>query len=414
MIRNMRMFSALLFYLAAMPGLVYAEYSGDAHLMRDDHVRLDIDNVTFAEFKRLYDEGYPPASIMLHGIALGMPLDDLVYIAVRSDPGRGQEFYDTAVHLAPSLPGWVCRTGDVDDRYVGYLSPDQLGSQPSIAAVADQWFNNKMVLAPFPDWEKGRAHMNASVAELSRLVDSQKYWYTPGTDDGTMMSMPNRPLFVSLYRDNGEIVVDGDLSQIQRARQQGKETLPVVVVYNQTYQRPLSRYKADVTLSEVAEEFFNNRLEVTPVPEWEVGDYHKMATLDEIRSVVDDFKTSDISDDDVAAAESTIQRNGGVVKAPLLLTLFRSGNGKVWVNSPATLAAAENLGVSEMPVTLFFHDIDRQPCGAESSCLDNLCDAVVDGGGSEDMCRSSTASAAMSSGNGTADADHKNNDGPLG
>ena len=138
---------------------VSAEFSADEHLSRDDHVGLDIDPSTFNEFKRLYEAGYPPASIMLHAVSLGMAIDDILYLAVKADSGRSQELFSTATALLPSLPGWACRTANVMDRYSDYLSPEHFGTQSTVSAVAREWFENGRQLAPFPDWYRLRIVM---------------------------------------------------------------------------------------------------------------------------------------------------------------------------------------------------------------------------------------------------------------
>ena len=371
--------------LALMPGISGAEISEDIHITRDDHVRLDIDQSMFNEFKRFYDEGYPPASVMLHGISLGMAIEDLVYLAVTADRARADEFYETAVDLLPSLPGWSCRTANVDDRYAQFVSADQSGGQASIRAIADAWFDDVRALAPFPDWQNNQVHINASVAELSALVDEQKFWYQPGIDR-------DAPIFVGLYRDSREIVIDGGLSRINAAKAAGGGSVPVVLVFNHDHQRPLSRYGADATVADVASEFFSKSLEVTPVPEWKDGDFHMMASIDDIRSLASRTQqrdASEVSEDEMSAIRAAISSDGGAVTSPLLLTLLRTGNGEVWIDSPATLDVAESMGVAEVPVTLFFHDIDRQPCGAPSSCEEQICDAAVAAGGTP-QCESGT------------------------
>ncbi len=136
----LRSLSIVTIALAVVPFGANAELSEDTHITRDDHTRLDIERATFDEFKRFYDAGYPPASVMLQGASLGMSLEDMVYLAVMSDPDRAAEFYTTAVDLMPSLPGWVCRTGNVSDRYANYFTTEQLGSPASIRAIADEWF----------------------------------------------------------------------------------------------------------------------------------------------------------------------------------------------------------------------------------------------------------------------------------
>jgi hypothetical protein len=352
---------------------VDAELSQDTRVTRDDHTRLDIDRATYDEFKRFYDAGYPPASVMLQGASLGMSLDDMVYLAVIADPERAQELHDTAVDLMPLLPGWACRTGNVTDRYANYFTVEQLDSPASIRRIADEWFENARVLAPFPGWKQNQAHVEVSVSELAGLVDASKYWYRPAVDRIS-------PVFVSLYRDAKEIVVGGGVDAIRAARASGSPSIPVVVVYNHSFQRPLSRYGAEVSVTDIAKEFFENRIEITPVPEWRDGDHHMQASISELKRLVNTGLNEGRLEDE-SAIERRIAGNGGILKAPLLLTLLRTGGGRVWIDSPATLEVASRMGVAEVPVTLFYQDIDRQPCGAPSECGEQICAAAKAAGG---------------------------------
>ena len=93
----------------------------------------------------------------------------------------------------------------------------------------------------------------------------------PGCGPQMPLSLSFSPIFVSLYRDTKEIVVGGGTDAIRAAQSAGKATVPVVIVYNHSFQRPLSRFGAEASVSDVANEFFNNRIEVTPVPEWKDG-----------------------------------------------------------------------------------------------------------------------------------------------
>ena len=175
-------------------------------------------------------------------------------------------------------------------------------------------------------------------------------------------------------------MVGGGADAIRAARSSGKSSVPAVIVYNHSFQRPLSRYGAEASIKEIANEFFNKRLEITPVPEWKDGDYHMQASVSDLQALVNTAENEAL-DEDKDAIGRMISQNGGEVKDPLLLTLLRTGTGKVWIDSPATLEVASNMGVTDVPVTLFYQDIDRQPCGAPSACGTQLCAAAKAAGG---------------------------------
>ena len=54
-----------------------------------------------------------------------------------------------------------------------------------------------------------------------------------------------------------EIVVGGGTDAIRAAQSAGKSTVPVVIVYNHSFQRPLSRFGSEASVTDVANEFFN-------------------------------------------------------------------------------------------------------------------------------------------------------------
>jgi len=373
-----------------------ADLGEDTHIQESGEIRIEVDRRVFEEFARLFDLGYPPASIMMHAVSRGMSINDIVYIAVKADVSRAQEYYDTAASLLPALPGWVCQAESDPGRYTRSLDPGDLGEDPSLRQVAQVYFDTGQRLVPFPEWQQGRVHMEASVDELSELVSGQK-WYVAGPDDGTPRTAPNRPIFVSLYRHNGDIVVDGGVERIRRAREEGVERLPVVLVFNDSSQRPVGAFGEDVTVSELAERFYGDGIELTAVPEWQVGDYHKMARLEELRELVEVPEQEDVLARRWDQVEQTLRDNDMAPAQPLLITLVRSGQGRAWINDPTKVAVAQELGIESLPVVLFYHRIDRRACGQPSNCEDLLCEAATAAGASAEVCADageSTLSAA--------------------
>ena len=394
--RNRTRLASFLAIFLAFPGTIYADLGEDTHIQETGEVRLDVDRAAYEELSRLFDLGYPPATVMMHAITTGMSLNDILYIAVKSDLSRAQEFYDTAESLVPVLPGWVCQEPSDRDRYIKAVKLSDLGSQPTIQQVADVFFNQNRRVVPFPDWEDGRVHMTASVAELAGLMSDER-WYVPGKDDGTPLTAPNRPVFVSLYKYNNEIVVD-NAARIRKAQQQGIKSLPVVLVYNDIEQRPITSFPPAVTAAQIAQYFYSEGLELTAVPEWPVDDHHKMASPDELRDVVEIPKKDDIPPEKLAAAEQKLRDDGMKLPEPLLLTLIRSGQGRAWINDPTEVVAADELGVKELPVVFFYHRIDRTPCGEPARCEDMLCEAATSAGASPKVCESNNQNKANTAG----------------
>jgi len=373
------------------------EIGQDTHIQETGEVRIEVDSRVFEEFARLFDLGYPPATVMMHAVSTGMSINDILYIAVKSDLSRAQEFYDTANSLLPALPGWVCQAGGQTERYTRTLGPDELGDDPTILRVAQSYFESGKRVVPFPDWSQGRVHMQARVSELVDLVGDEQ-WYVAGRSDGSPRTVPNRPVFVSLYKHNESIVVDSGIQRIQRAAEQGRERLPVVLVYNNRRQRPISAFGRDATLGRLAEAFYADGIELTAVPEWQVGDHHKKATPEELGEIIEVPDREDISEDRWETLEQEIRNNGMELSRPLLMTLVRSGQGRAWLDDPAKVAVASELGMSSLPVVLFYHRLDRRPCGEPSNCGDLLCEAATAAGASGAVCDAGgeTSARAMS------------------
>jgi hypothetical protein len=391
----------LLTVLVVASGVLHADLGRDVHIQESGEVRIEVDRQVLDEFARLFGLGYPPATVMMHAVSTGMSINDILYIAVKSDPQRAREFYDTAESLLPVLPGWVCQADSDRDRYTREASRSEFGENPSIRRVADIFVNEGRRLVPFPDWSNGRVHMEASVAELAELVNNER-WYVPGDDDGSPRTAPNRPVFVSIYRHSGDIVVDSGFERIRRAQETGRERLPVVLVYNDVSQRPVSGFDRDVTLRELADAFFGEGIELTAVPEWKVGDHHKTVTMDELRELVDIPNRDDIPEFEWTIVEEEIRANGMTRRQPLLLTLIRSGQGRAWLDDPTWAAVGSELGVQEVPVVLFYHRLDRRACGQPSSCEELLCEAATAGGASAEVCESGSSTAAATAGEGNS------------
>ncbi len=384
--------------LACVPGAaVHAEFGDDRHVQETGEITLDVDRRAFEEFKRFYELGFPPATVMMYAVSQGMSIADAVYIAVKSDVDRAREFHDTAVSLLPSLPGWACQAGSVQGRYLQELRLDELGSEPSIAAVATAYFEQDRRLAPFPDWQRGQHHLMASTAELVRLTDANKYWYAVRGMEGSEAASTQGVIPVSLYKHDRSILVDpAARDMIQNARRSGLDRLPVVIVYNRDNERYISDYQPGVSVKALAGKFFGESIELTPVPEWHAGDFHKLATLDELREVVEFPRREDISDQRWQAIVEEL-KTPGPKQRPLLLTLLGTGDGRLWVDEPYRLTAAEELGLPSLPVVFFYHNIDRRPCGAAADCEDQICDAAEAAGADRGICESAGADQGASS-----------------
>lgn len=377
--------------VAAHPS--FAEIRNDVHIQSDgDAVRLDIDTRTYKETLAFFEAGYPTASVILHAVSQGMSINDAVYLAVKANREKAEEIYSVATGLLPSLPGWVCHTDEwAAGRYASEISIDELGPQPTVAAVSQRFFDNNQRLVPFPEWQAGQAHMTAAVSELDALP-RQQWWYR--APDATMSDdeVLAQPLFVSMYAGSRTVLVDNNMGHIEAAKRRGLTTLPVVVVYNQPNVYAVGELGADAKVSDVAQRYFNGGQEITPVPEWAEGQYHLMAKREDLESLFELPRKEDIDPQRWAQIEEDLRQNG-FSKRPMLLTLV--DNNRMWADDTVRLAVARDLGIENVPVVYFFHGVHRQACGVSATlCAEQICDALVAGGGDPAACTAPPAAGA--------------------
>ncbi len=364
-----------------------AVIQSDVHIQSDsDYVRLDTDRRLYQEIKGFFDTGYPASSVMLHGVSLGLTIDDLVYLAVSSNPDRAQEFYNTAMSLLPSLPAWACNLAKTNEnRYRLNYALTDLGSKPTIAAVSQRFFDGDQRLTPFPDWQNGAAHFQAATSEVTKLKGPD-FWYIP--PQNTLASTA-RPVFISMYRDTKKVVVDDRYGQLKAAQAAGKATVPVVIIYNETYQREVSRFGDKPKTGEIMDAFFTNGEELTPVPDWQQGDYQVMAQTDELVKLFEVPKKQDVDPARWDEISKSITKDG--FKTPMLVTLQAEGNNR-FLNDPARLAVANDMGIKNIPVDFFYHRLNRLACGQlATDCADQVCNSAIAGGADPGICAPAAA-----------------------
>ncbi len=335
----------------------YALFEEDIHISGDkDSISLALDSRTFNEIRDFIRNGYPAQSIYLHGIGLGISIDDLVFLMARADPDNTDEYVNIAIDMLPFLPSWACRSGVMDRYAPNDYSPGQLPEVASLQDIADRFFENNERLSPFPDWSNNNVHANVPTAEVQQYLNPE-YWYNVGRNDRPV----NEGIMVSLYKHDNSIVVDGNLGQLQQAIQNGVATVPIVVIYNETFQRPISAFGSDVTTGQVIDAFSNDQTQITMVPNWQgsYGDYHHIADIDELEQYVELPAKEDVEASLWQAMQVELTRSG-YSENPVIVMLYGQ---QVWIDEPERLAAAKDLGVTEVPVIYLYHSIDRLPCG---------------------------------------------------
>ncbi|MCG6871791.1 MAG: hypothetical protein LJE84_05830 [Gammaproteobacteria bacterium] len=391
--------------LAGTPALAdpSGEIRRDIHIQTGrDVVRLDIDTRTYREVLDFFQSGYPTASVLLHAVNLGMTINDAVYLAVKADREGAEQIYATATGMLPSLPGWACSSNRAaQGRYAPQYLLQELPPQPKIAEVARRFFKENKRLAPFPDWQLGKAHMPAQVSELEALVKKQEeqrnqeqaapipekgpWWYLDAKGAQPPDSeLVKRPVFVSLYKNGERIVVDNTLKQVEAARRLGLSELGAVFVYNEDYIYPVGDLGPKATVKDGASRFFGGGNEATPVPQWSNGNFHVLGKREELEQIFKIPEKKDVNEKEWKRLSEELQRDG-FKKRPMLVSLLDSG--RMWLDEPARVAVAKEQQMEDVPVVYFYHSSGRQACGVTAvPCQELVCDAVVAAGGDPKAC----------------------------
>jgi hypothetical protein len=351
---------------AFMGGEVVALATG-ASTLQGPYQSLDL--VGLSEIVYFLNSGYPPETVLLHAVSQGMTIDRALYAAINADPARADEFYWAAIDLMPKLPGWVCPESFDTNAYSPIYDVNDLPEQRTVAEVARRFFKANARMSPFPDWTVGEFNMLAQIDELMGLV-SDDYWYHPAPPQAGAGAHPRDNVLVSIYKRGKLIVVDADASGLAAMKQSGKDRVPVTFFYNQNMQVPISSFGSNVTLETLIDEFFAVGNEVNMVPLWRVGDYHLKVPPGELVKMFGVAEKQDMNPVLYRKALSDVRQNGFSM-SPALITLLRTDNFKA-LAEPERIRAAMELGMTEIPAVLFYHNLNRQPCSAPTNCFKQI------------------------------------------
>lgn len=353
-------------------------------------------------------EGYPLHSIMLHAITEGMSISDATYLAVLAKPALAPEIYRTAKELLPLMPGWVCNLeADIDVRYPLYYPAESLGPAPAVAEVARRFFDAGELLGyrdpvsgswTYPDWTRGEHHLRADIGELIAISrDERDATSAAGPDATWYQTRASRPgagegdppvVLVSLYRNGRRIVVDAPESRLGALKQRGEQSVPVVLVYNDSRSIPLSDLASgsaatpepygQVTIDSVATRYFSTGERLAPPREWHDGDFHILAPLSDVQRLYRRTDTTEMASEVREQVAREIREEG--FWPPVMVTL-NAESGLVWADSQARLAIAADTGVEAVPVVFLYQQTRRFPPDARADCEPSVCRAVVAAGG---------------------------------
>ena len=254
---------------------------------------------TKLEMLRLLSKDTPSILVFMHGLSMGLGVDEILQAAVSYSPEKARDLASAGIKLLPFLQ----RTKKYDyasydlerlKEYVTELSDQRRmaydivkDQSHSVHAVIARFFDERLALRPQADWFDGQISFMASAQELSSLhyqsVNNDLRWYrSKSTKD-----VSERPIFISMYEFDKSVLIDGE-QRIRTALANDPQTqLPVVFVYNRMNERPIDKLGYPNTLSGALDAYKKENLMLTTTPEWQSGEYHVYAQMSEIHQYFD-------------------------------------------------------------------------------------------------------------------------------
>ncbi len=246
---------------------------------------------TKLEVLRLLSKDTPSMMVFMTAMSMGLDIETVAQASAKYQPEKSRDLAASAVNLLPIL------TESTSYLYSSYELEDLEREEDkpySVERVVEKFFEQRLVLRPYPDWFDGQFHFLASAAELKKMQIPQRnvQWYR---SKSTEVDTSNRPIFVSLYESSSSILIDGE-ERIDRALKENPNALlPVVFIFNRLNERPIDEMGYPLTIKGMQAAYVEKNLMLTPTPEWQLGEYHMYASLDEFYEIFnipeeDDFE----------------------------------------------------------------------------------------------------------------------------
>ena len=183
---------------------------------------------TKLEMLRLISKDTPSISVLLHAVSMGVGIESIMQASSSFDPEGTGDMSASALSILPVLQD------SKEYRYGGYelqdLERDNETQPYKVQQVIERFFEERLVLRPYPDWFEGQYHFLASAKELDKLQADRKEvrWYkTKSTED-----VEKRPVFVSLYEGSETVLIDGEERIKEALAEDADSVLPVVFIFN--------------------------------------------------------------------------------------------------------------------------------------------------------------------------------------
>jgi len=309
---------------------------------------------TRAEILDLMNHKQDSSQVYLQGLSLGLPIDELLQASVRNDVDNGNRYLKAASKLLPLV-------GFSSNEAFGSYSLSDI-SAPSATTVIDRFFAKDERVSERPDWQVGEYHLMVPVSELKALSNKYNdgnYWYV--SDEASQIASAARPVFIQLYTEHDYAIIN-DIDKVNRLMASNPDAeLPVVFVFNDFLERPVSQMTQPATVTNVVDDYRQYGLMVTPPPEWSLREYHSMVSIQSLEDYFGLPTAQDMSEQKWAEVVSKVKNTG--INDSLIVTILEDDNSSVdksaVLNRADLVSAAKYLGYTEVPVSYFYMDQRR-------------------------------------------------------
>lgn len=246
-----------------------------------EYIYNEASTPTKLEILRLLSKDTPSMMVFMTAVSMGVDIESLLQASVNYQPNKSRDLAASAVNLLPLL------TESSEYVYSAYeladLERDDESKPYSVAKVVENFFEDRRVLRPYPDWFEGQFHFMASAKELLALQKPQKdlRWFrTKSKQD-----VSKRPIFVSLYEATDSVLIDGEERIVKALKEDPNAQLPVVFIFNRLNERAIDQLGYPLTIKGLQDAYSEKGLMLTPTPEWQLGEYHTYSKLEEFYDV---------------------------------------------------------------------------------------------------------------------------------
>lgn len=302
----------------------------------------------YSEIDRLLEEGITPEVIFNDAVSKGDSIFRIIDAAVRADSLREAEFRLLGLSMLSGLPRSACvGTSYEPQRPWNSVEYDRL-SPKTVSEVARLFFEEDEQLTRL---NSSDSHGEFSVEELAKFQSEDTFWYR-------ILPVRDHPLpdvlFVSLYLESRQVVIDGNLGRLERAIKSGETTVPVVFQYNRGKFIPTSDFSSENGGEAIIDAYESDGFKLTQAPNWRSGDFHSMMLISDLDVRFEIPEREDIDDQLWLRINEDLRQNGFTF--PILIILH--GTEATLHYSAERISVARSLGETIVPVAFFYAPVD--------------------------------------------------------